>query len=291
MTRTPDFLIIGAMKSATSSLYDQLVQQSGIFMSTPKEPNFFSDDTVYAHGFNWYENLFKDAKENDLVGEASTHYTKLPTYPNTVLRIKQYIDKPRLIYVMRHPIDRLVSHYIHEWSQGIIKCGIDKALDRHPELIAYSMYSMQLKPYIEAFGLNSILPVFFDRIKNNPDDELARICNFIGYQGTPTWHFDMSPSNVSLQRVRKFPLYSLLVESRPATWIRRRFVPKSLRDQIRHQLSFKKRPVLSEDSNAKLQRILDDDLAILAGWMGIDSLTCKNFVRVTSSPNLEWSQD
>ena len=191
---------------------------------------------------------------------------------------------------MRQPVDRLVSHYIHEWSQGIITCSIDKALDRYPELISYSLYSMQLAPFIEAFGLESILPVFFDRIKHQPEHELARICNFIGYKGNPVWHTDLAPSNVSLQRVRKFPLYSLLVESQPATWLRRRFVPKSLRDQIRHQLSFKKRPTLSDESISRLQLTIDSDLSILASWLGINSLTCKNFVEVTSSQQLEWSQ-
>ena len=58
MTR-PNFIIIGAMKCATTSLHDQLAAQSGIFMSTPKEPNFFSDDDAWRRGLDWYWGLFE----------------------------------------------------------------------------------------------------------------------------------------------------------------------------------------------------------------------------------------
>jgi hypothetical protein len=57
MTR-PDFIIMGAMKSATSTLHTQLAMQPGIFMSTPKEPNYFSDDAEFSRGEQWYADLF-----------------------------------------------------------------------------------------------------------------------------------------------------------------------------------------------------------------------------------------
>ncbi len=52
--------------------------------------------------------------ENDLCGESSTHYTKLPDYPETVSRMKALLPSVKLIYVMRHPIERLISHYVHQ---------------------------------------------------------------------------------------------------------------------------------------------------------------------------------
>jgi Sulfotransferase domain len=78
--RLPDFVLIGAMKkSGTTTLHQQLSLQSGIFMSEPKEPTFFSDDQVYAKGLDWYSSLFAVAATSDLCGESSTHYTKLPS--------------------------------------------------------------------------------------------------------------------------------------------------------------------------------------------------------------------
>jgi hypothetical protein len=90
----PDFLIIGAMKSGTSTLAAQLSEQAGIFMTTPKEPNFFSDDDVYAQGLPWYAALFDAAEPGDIKGEASTHYTKRPTYPETLARAQAVLEGP-----------------------------------------------------------------------------------------------------------------------------------------------------------------------------------------------------
>ena len=87
-------------------------------MTTPKEPNFFSDDEIFARGLPWYENLFDAAASDDLKGEASTHYTKLPTYPNAAARLHAAHPDAKLIYLTRDPVERLVSHHIHEWTMG-----------------------------------------------------------------------------------------------------------------------------------------------------------------------------
>jgi hypothetical protein len=287
MSRLPSFLIIGAMKSATSTLYEQLLRQPGVFLPKLKEPNFFSDDEQYSRGVGWYQDLFKEARASDVLGEASTHYTKLPSYPQTVTRLRNCLHEPRLIYVMRDPVDRLISQYIHQWSEGEIHCGVDEAVNRHPELIAYSCYARQLAPFMEAFGREAILPVFFDRLKSDPQGELERICRFIGYPGKAQWDADLSRHNVSAERVRKFPLYHLLVEHSVAETLRRRLVPKAIRTMVRQFLSIGERPALSEATRKNLEKLFDEDLAILSGWFGTD-LRCHNFSAVTSAKSLEW---
>lgn len=285
--RLPDFIIIGAMKSATSSLQKQLLEQRGIFMCTPKEPNFFSDDDQYSKGMGWYSGLFSIAPEASLLGEASTHYTKLPTHPKAITRLKEHLPNARFVYVMRHPVDRLVSHYMHEWSTGVYRCGIEEAVDKYPELITYGCYSMQLDPYLEAFGHDAVLPVFFDHLLHEPQAELERICQFIGYKGRPVWVKDMKPDNVSSERVRKFPLYRLLVESAPATWLRRHFIPQGMRDAIKMKFRMQERPVLGIELRTQLEVNFDRDLAQLGKRLG-QELNCKNFKQSTSSSSLNW---
>lgn len=286
-SRLPQFVIIGAMKSATTALYDQLLQQPGIFLPELKEPNFFSDDKQYSRGLDWYRSLFAAARPSDLIGEASTHYTKLPTYPQTVARLHASLGRPQLVYVMRHPIDRLISQYVHHWSEGEINCGIDEAVTRYPALIAYSRYTQQLAPFIETFGKDSILPVFFDRLKAAPQQELERVCAFIGYKGPVCWKKDLSPSNVSAERFRKFPLYSLLIQHPIAASLRRSLVPKRLREKVRQSLSMTDRPVLSAATQQNLQRAFDSDLAVLGDWLGV-KLDCESFSAVTSATSLDW---
>lgn len=286
-SRLPDFVLIGAMKSATSTLQQQLVQQPGIFMCDPKEPNFFSNDEQFGKGLGWYAQLFAGSSAGDLLGEASTHYTKLPTYPHCVARMREHLPNARLVYVMRHPVDRLVSHYIHEWSQGNINCEIDEAVGRYPEMIAYGQYATQLDPFFDAYGCEAVLPVFFDRLIREPQEELERICRFIGYKATPTWMRDQRPDNVSSERIRRFPLYGLLVGSGPATWLRHALIPRGWRDWVKARLTMRQRPVLSQQVRTALEAEFDRDLARVGEWLGMP-LSCKDFKQITGAGSLNW---
>lgn len=284
----PDFIIIGAMKCATSSLHEQLAMQPGIVMSTPKEPNFFSNDEIYARGIDWYLSLFDAATDGDLCGEASTHYTKLPTYPQTVERMVQQLGTDlRLIYVMRHPIDRLVSQYVHEWSQRVIEVPIDEAIEKHPELIAYSQYTIQLAPFIEAFGRERILPVFHDHVSNHPQATLEAVCRFVGYNRTPKWQTNEARSNVSRERLRTSPLRDALVFNPVVNAVRRTLVPQGVRNWIKGFWQMKERPTLCDANLQRLRELFDEDLAELGRWFGLD-LSCANFHDVAASTMPRW---
>lgn len=285
----PDFVIIGAMKSATSTLQEQLNALPGIYMTTPKEPNFFSNDEVFSKGVEWYSSLFDQAIQSDLKGEASTHYTKLPKYQNTVSRLKSYCPDAKLIYVMRHPVDRLVSHFVHNWSMGFIPrdASIDESVKDYEPFSAYSLYSMQLDAWFKEFSRNAVLPVFFDRLMKEPQLELERICSFIGYQQPVMWNSELQASNVSSQRLRKLPFHSALVDSPFGSWVRQKFIPAALRDSIKQRMRLKNRPQLSEESICELEIIFDKDLSKLSGLFGVD-LCCDNFKEVTAQQSLDW---
>ena len=203
--RLPHFIVIGAMKSATTTLHEQLARQRGLFMSRSKEPNFFSDDENYARGIEWYASFFAGAGDHLLLGESSTHYTKLPTHPHTVERMVRALPRVKLIYVMRHPIDRLTSHYLHELTVGQISVGLEEAVERHPELVDYGRYSMQLEPYLRVYGPESILPLFFNRLVDQPDRELARLGPFLGVHEPLCWDHTLKPQNVGRERTAKAP--------------------------------------------------------------------------------------
>ena len=142
-------------------------------------------------------------------------------------------------------------------------------------------------PFIEAFGKSAILPVFFDKLTADPQRELDRVCEFIGYKGKAQWDPQASQLNVSAQRVRKFLLYDVLVNHPAGTWLRRTFVPKIVRKKIRHSLTMRGRPKLKETTRMKLEKMFDQDLAILGSWFGI-KLNCKNINAVTSENSVSW---
>ncbi|MCA0900230.1 sulfotransferase family protein [Microbulbifer agarilyticus] len=284
----PDFVIIGSMKSATTTIYEQLRKLDGIYMPELKEPNFFSDDAQYARGADWYKGLFESAERDDILGEASTHYTKLPTYPKTVERLYESLPNAKLIYVMRHPIERLISQYIHEWSCNNIKVDINQAIEQHSELLNYSCYARQLGPFIERYGRDKILPVFFERLRAYPQSELERIAQFIGYTGKVTWQDDLSKTNVSSERLRTNPVTRFLIGNPVLKFLRRVLVPRALRNAVKSRLQMKKRPILSEASLRKIQHILNRDLEELGYLLGTE-ITVDNYRDCVVEDTLDWS--
>jgi hypothetical protein len=287
MSKLPDFIIIGAMKSATSTLHEQLAIQPGIFMSSPKEPNFFSDEPQYAQGISWYTSLFQEANPGDLCGESSTHYTKLPTYPKTVTRLFEHLPDVKMIYVMRHPIDRLVSQYIHQWTEREIFIDINQAIEQNAELIAYSQYSQQLEPYFATFGKEKILPVFFERLLQEPQDELTRIGKFIGYEGKPIWNRELDAQNVSNQRMQKNLWRDIVVELPGLKTIRKNLIPQSWRDRVKSLWMMKQKPQLNATKMSYLKAVFDQDLAIVGTWLGTE-LDCDRYKQIVRSRSLNW---
>lgn len=258
----PDFLIVGAMKCGTTTLAAQLASQPGVFMATPKEPNFFSDDAVWAQGPEWYRGLFAAAPAGALRGEASTHYTKLPTHPHTLARMTTLLAAPRIVYMIREPVARAVSHLIHEWSQGQMAGDPAHAFAHHPELVDYGRYGMQIAPYVDRFGAANVCLTCLEALNADPAAEFARIGAFLGLRAA--WRDDLGAQNVSAERSRRLPLHGLVVDNKVATALRRTLVPKGLRTRIRKGRRMERRPELPETLVAELQATYRADRAVLA---------------------------
>ncbi|MCV2881870.1 sulfotransferase family protein [Actibacterium sp. XHP0104] len=255
----PDFIIIGAMKCGTSTLAAQIGAQPGLFMTDPKEPNFFSDDDVYARGMGWYQALFDAAAPGDIRGEASTHYTKLPTYPQTLPRMQAALGTPKLVYMMRNPVTRAESHYIHEWTMGVITTDIDTAIDTHPELISYGCYARQIAPFIDAYGAENLFVTSLEAMKSDPQATLEQVCAFLGHTGAVQWQEEQAQMNASAERIRRFPLHGLLIDNPVAAGLRRALVPQGLRDRIKKSRQMQQRPQLSPASLARLHAAFAED--------------------------------
>jgi len=261
----PDFVIIGAMKCATSTLATQLALQEGIFLTDPKEPNFFSDDAVHARGLDWYARLFDPARPGDLKGEASTHYTKLPTHPQTLARLKPVLPETRIIYMIRNPMDRALSHIVHEWSRGHLGRNADEAVGRAPEIVEYGRYAMQVAPWIEAYGSEAVLLTSLEQLKADPQGEMARIGAHLNLPDI-VWQTEIAAQNVSADRVRRLPFHGLIVDNALATGLRRVLMPKSVRAFIRKRRTIGDRPAFGPEARRQLEETYLADRAMLAAF-------------------------
>ena len=152
----PNLVIIGAMKAGTSSLHHYLGLHPEISMSWPKELDFFLDRN-WRRGTSWYESQFRDA--TPVRGEASPNYTKATEHESVPERMHSVIPEAKLVYLVRDPVERIVSHYLHYYASGAESRSLSEALgtlEGNPYVDA-SRYHMQLQAYLPYFDLGDIL--------------------------------------------------------------------------------------------------------------------------------------
>ncbi|MGC4020653.1 MAG: sulfotransferase domain-containing protein [Cyclobacteriaceae bacterium] len=106
-------MIIGAMKAGTTSLHDYLSKHPDVFMSVQKELDFFVEQKNWKLGIDWYKKQFPVS--TIAIGESSPNYTKSLIFGNVPDKIKSILPDVKLIYILRDPIKRLVSHYSHQY--------------------------------------------------------------------------------------------------------------------------------------------------------------------------------
>jgi len=193
----PNFLIIGAQKCATTSLYYWFSQHPDIFMSTPKEPMFFTKDENYNQGGKWYESLFAGSEGCKAIGEATAELTIKSLRPNAADRVYKHLPKAKLIYIVRNPVERVRSAWM--WGRRVwpkMDASFSVAIKNHPQLIDGSLYWKQINVYRKLYSDDHILVLFMEDLKMNPKAILDQCFEFLNVK--PFIPKDISsPQNVS----------------------------------------------------------------------------------------------
>ena len=197
-----DFMLIGAMKCGTSTLAHILKNHPEIGFSSIKEPQFFSRTKNWKHHINEYHELFNFEK-GKIFGEASTLYTN---YPQTNLEIwndiYEYNNNMNILYIVRNPVDRAVSHYMHNYERGFINNTIEKSL-KFTNIINAGRYFTQINPFIEKFGIDNVLILDFDDLLTNRAEVLKEISSFLNIDFNKFTNYENVHRNVSVGGKRK----------------------------------------------------------------------------------------
>ncbi len=184
----PSFLIIGAMKSGTTSLYFDLMTQGGLyFPEEDKEPGCLASDKVLTpEGRAAYEHYYRHAPDGAIAGDASTTYAKLPDVTGVAGRALEVLGADaRIVYLVREPLSRTISHHYHEYTAGTMGADINEEVRRHARLIDYSRYAMQIEPWLDAFGLGRVRVIPFERYIADRGQVTAELASWLGGQGDP----------------------------------------------------------------------------------------------------------
>jgi hypothetical protein len=176
----PNLIIIGGLKCGTTSLHHYLNLHPEIAMSRPKELNFFVTELNWPLGRDWYAGHFDPSAR--IRGESSPHYTNRPSFNGVSGRMREQLGSDvRLVYVVRDPIDRMLSHYLHNVGGGYEDRSLVDALsDPESSYVARSRYFFQAEPYLEEFGAESIRIVGREELKADRPGTMRRTFEFLG---------------------------------------------------------------------------------------------------------------
>jgi hypothetical protein len=149
--RLPDFLIIGTLKSGSSSVFYWLGEEPGVVLPNEKEPTFFSVEENWQRGTEWYSSFFGDISRDVLTGEASPGYTDPRRVDVAASRIRSVVPDARLICLLREPVERARSHYRHQVQRGRESRTFGDAAEPTSSYIQRGCYAQCLAPYLEHF--------------------------------------------------------------------------------------------------------------------------------------------
>lgn len=207
----PNFFLVGAMKSGTTTLYEALRSHPDIFMSTPKEPCYFVDRTPIEKDYQRqmipqkaenYLALFRHANPAKVVGEASTHYTKLPTLKGAAERIARFNPNAKILYLVREPAKRAIQHYWHRVKTTYETRDLMTALKEDEQYTGYSYYAMQLRPYFQEFPSSQIRVMSLESLLSSPKGVLSDLFRWLEVDENVATlgHFNKTPQTI--RRVR-----------------------------------------------------------------------------------------
>jgi hypothetical protein len=180
--RNPDFLIIGAAKAGTTSLFQWLSSVPGVEMARQKELHYFCGQNSN-RGLEWYRSWFPSSASS--TGEATPDYTD-PTIAEVVAsRIHHVYPDISLIFLARDPIERTRSHYRHQVQRGRERVPFSVAADADSSYVATSMYSRALAPYLDRFPPSQLLILRSDHLMDESRIGWDSVLNFLRLPSHP----------------------------------------------------------------------------------------------------------
>jgi len=227
----PNFLLIGAAKAGTTSLWSYLAQHPEVFLPETKEPNYFAfpEQPPNAVGpappavihelllkfsvTSWreYVALFAGQGARRAVGEASVRYLYEPEVP---ARIQARLPGVRLIAVLREPVARLYSHYWMNRQFHLEELTLEEALEAEPErrragygydwhYVAVGRYGEQLERYVARFGREALALFLQEDLRADPARVFGQACAFLGLSSAFVPEFSERAKEAFRPRLRR----------------------------------------------------------------------------------------
>lgn len=286
----PSFLVIGAAKSGTTALCTMLTQHDGIYLARHKEAHYFAWSDARRPDFRGpgdqilnalaitreaeYQALFALAGGHQATGEASVYYLY---WPDVAARIRASLPGVKLLVILRNPVERAYSAYLHLLREERVSVGFDAALTAEDQYVAEhyeplwhfrrcGFYHAQLRPYFERFDRRDIAVVLFEDLKERPQAVLPQILALLGVDAgvrlDATRRVNETTSVPKHLRLRQFV-------KRRLSWLNR-VVPVHRTERLRAALFHQRPPPLPARSAERLVEVFREDVLRLQDLLGRD---------------------
>ena len=190
-----------------------------ICCSRRKETHFFSawykEDEIAS-----YHEFFGTCKDRPVYFESSTSYLSDPATPG---RIAAYNPDAKIIVILRDPVERAFSHYLHEVSKDRLlpDCPLSEAITTNPNLIDHGLYAKHLERYLEHFAPEQILVLQYNDIKERPQQLFDQTCSFLGIAPfTPSLLREVYHSTQARSNPLYFTVNRCYLRYRKLAWVR-----------------------------------------------------------------------
>lgn len=271
----PNFIIIGGLKCGTTSIHHYLGLHPEIHMSKPKELNFFAAEQNWDLGLDWYRGRFDSRFKVN--GESSPHYTNRPRFNGVAERIHKHIPDAKLVYMVRDPIKRILSHWVHATGAGYETREFEPTLNLpDTSYIHRSMYWMQLQPYLELFDRDRIEVITQEELGRHRDETMRKAFSFLGVdENFTSEQFDRQWEKSSAKHDDKYQFMEKLIKLPGFRSFDRNFdrLPESMRwmvEKVVHNPDKPPapKPEIPDELMTTLKGRFREDVAALREWTG-----------------------
>jgi hypothetical protein len=238
--------------------------------------HFFVAEMNWSRGLRWYERHFEGASDAIAVGEACGAYARYPMRGGVPARIAEVLPEARLIYLVRHPIKRMISNYILNVRLTVERePSIERALLTDPQYLDASRYAMQVEQYLPYFDREQLLIIKSEDLSEARGPTLERIFEFLGVDGSwlpdnldreynitrSKMNWAVRPTARAISRkLRLLPGYPALASAMPGPL-----------KNLRHRLATREiepPTSISDAARRELEERLKPDVARLRRYMG-----------------------
>ena len=215
----PNFMCLGAAKSGTTTLYDILRQHPDIYIPSFKEPHFFDIPENFVNGLQWYQKTYFKKADKKIIADFTPSYFFAKDSPKRIF--ESLGGEIKFLVVVRHPVERAYSHYLHSKRDSHEPESFNKALKlefkrlnqhlaqsdylsylRH-SYIHQGLYSKMLERYLQYFRLENFLFISFeDEFLKDTDVTIKKILDFLEIDSTISLNTKIKSNPSSKERSR-----------------------------------------------------------------------------------------